>query len=52
MCEKNGISGREGGPFCEADFGKSSGEGGHRQNPFRGGEGVWIFSGTTHFGYL
>ena len=39
------------GPFCEADFGKSRGEGGHRENPFRGG-GVWIFSGTTHFGYL
>ena len=34
---KNGISEGEGGPFCEADFGKSSGEGVHRQNPFRGG---------------
>ena len=32
-----------GGPFCEADFGKSRGEGGHRQNPFRGGGGMNIF---------
>ena len=55
MCEKNGISGGEGGPFCEADFGKSGGEWGHRQNPFCGGGGggeVWIFSQTTHCGLI
>ena len=36
-----------GGPFCKADFGKSRGEGGHEQNPFRGGGGldmVWNYT--------
>ena len=49
--KKMEISEGRGGPFCEADFGKSRGE---REvvgkSPSVGGP--WIFSGTTHFGYL
>ena len=42
------LEGR-GGPFCEADFGKSRGEGGViGKIPSMGG-GVWIFSGTTQY---
>ena len=39
----------KGGLILGADFGKSRGEGGHMANLFRGGGGVWIFSGTTHY---
>ena len=42
---------RRGGGVC---FGSQflenpEGRGGHRKNPFRGGGGVWIFSGTTQY---
>ena len=51
MCDKNGISGEEGGVHFGSQFLENpEGRGGHRKNPFRGGGGVWIFSGTTHSG--
>ena len=37
------------GPFCEPILENPEGMGGHRQNPFHEGEGVWIFSGTTQY---
>ena len=48
MCDKNGISGGEGGPFWESIFGKSRGEGGHRKNPFRGGGGGYGYFLELH----
>ena len=28
------------------------GGGSHIKNPFRGGGGIWIFSGTTHLSWI
>ena len=51
VCEKNGISRGEGGPFCEADFGKSRGEGVIGKIPSVGG-GMDIFWNYTFWLFI
>ena len=47
MFDKNGISGGEGGPFCEPILENPEGRGVMGKISSKGGGEVWIFSGTT-----